>query len=205
MANSYSPLEALGLVDPFPPRPIASSVAIYIGPGKRSMGPNTNAIHLCTTRNPLRHPGGPNIDPCNTIFSSESRTPFPQPHTQQEAAVKPIFKDLNSKEKTYGMTSSFLTFGTRRGASRKHPPNFQSTLAREAVAVTVAEGTLDLEHVKKWAARGLLASRKAKWAVLSERAIILLYNQGLHRENVASNSCERSKCEQGQCEWRRVN
>jgi len=38
---------------------------------------------------------------------------------------------------------------------------------RETVAVMAAEGTLDLEHVKKWAARELLTSRKAKWAVLS--------------------------------------
>jgi len=31
-----------------------------------------------------------------------------------------------------------------------------------------------------------------------ERAIIVLYNEGLHGENVASNSCERLECEQGQ-------
>jgi len=117
---------------------IASPVAIYIGPGKRSMGPNTNAIHLCTIRHPLRHPGEPNIDPCNTIFSSghtisqlpanaitESRTPSPQPHTQQEATARPTFKDLNSKEKNLWhdvfIPHRFRSFGTRRGASRQHP------------------------------------------------------------------------------------
>ena len=45
--------------------------------------------------------------------------------------------------------------------------NFQSTLARETVAVIAIEDMSDLEHVKKWVVRGLLVSRKAKWATLS--------------------------------------
>jgi len=40
---------------------------------------------------------------------------------------------------------------------------------------------------------------KEKWRRGNgERAIIVLYNEGLHGESVTSNSCERSECEQGQ-------
>ena len=46
--------------------------------------------------------------------------------------------------------------------------------------------------------RTILSTEKEKWRHGdSERTIVILYNEGLHGENVASNSCERSECEQG--------
>jgi len=77
------------------------------------------------------------------------------------------------------------------------------------VAVMTRGGMPDLEHVKKWATRSRLASRETKWADLAvlsmekkwwrgngEHTITLSYNEGLCGENVTSNSCKRSKCEQ---------
>ena len=50
--------------------------------------------------------------------------------------------------------------------------------------------------MRTWA---ILSMEKEKWRHGNgEQAIIVLYNEGLHGERVASNSCERLECEQGQ-------
>ena len=70
---------------------------------------------------------------------------------------------------------------------------------KETVIAMAKEGTPDLEHVEKWAARAAWrAGRRSRrtWTVLSmekeqqqhgssERAITLLYNERVHGENGA--------------------